>query len=137
MWHNAFPRFEEFYQFFSLEMRAALEALLRSLNVVNPDEFVAILSAFALRFAHRLYPKIEFGLDLDRLRVGFEAMKYGRLPGAAGMQEGPYAMRLGSDGALRATLNGPPSYELIQGIRSGLTAPELRRLYRAALEEMP
>jgi hypothetical protein len=64
-------------------------------------------------------------------------MKFGRLPGEAGLQEGPYAMRLGADGALRATLNGPASYALIQGIREGRTAGELRHRYRVALEEMP
>jgi hypothetical protein len=98
---------------------------------------VEILSALAVSFAHRVYPKIEFGLVTDQLRLGFEAMKFGRLPGNAGLQEGPYAMRLSGDGALRATLTGSPSYELIRGIRDGLAVHELRHIYRAALEEMP
>lgn len=137
LWHEAFARFDEFYHFFSPEMRAALESLLRHCRLVSPGEVVEILSALALRFAHRVYPKIEFGLVLDQLRLGFEAMKYGRLPGDAGLQEGPYAMRLSADGALRATLNGPPSYELIRGVRQGRPFSELRSRYRAALEAMP
>jgi hypothetical protein len=137
LWHETFARFDEFYHFFSPEMRAALESLLRHCHLVAPGEVVEILSALALRFAHRVYPKIEFGLELDQLRLGFEAMKYGRLPGDAGLQEGPYAMRLSADGALRATLNGPPSYELIRGVRQGRPFSELRSRYRAALEAMP
>jgi molybdenum cofactor biosynthesis enzyme MoaA len=137
LWHDSFERFDDFYHFFSPEMREALASLLRHCRVVAPVEIVEILSALAVSFAHRVYPKIEFGLVTDQLRLGFEAMKFGRLPGNAGLQEGPYAMRLSGDGALRATLTGSPSYELIRGIRDGLAVHELRHIYRAALEEMP
>lgn len=138
LWHDSFTHFEEFYQFFSPQIRLALTALLEQCGIASPDQTVEILSSLALGFAQHVYPKIEFGLELDQLRLGFEAMRYGRLPGSpAGLQEGPYAMRLSSDGALRATLYGQPSYDLIKGIRAGRPDEELRCLYRAALEEMP
>lgn len=137
LWHEAFPDFGEFYQFFSAEMRNALVALLRSHGVVGPSETVETLARLGLRFAHRAYPKVEYGVDLDDLKIGFEAMKYGRFPDQAGLQEGPYAVRLGADGAMRATLSSGPSYDLIRGIREGLAGSELRRLYRAVLEEIP
>lgn len=137
LWHKNFSAFGEFYQFFSSEMRDALVALLKSQDVVGPSETVDALASLALRFADRAYPKVEYGVDLGRLKIGFEAMKYGRLSDRSGLQEGPYAVRLSADGALRATLGGRPSYGLIKAVRKGWTGSELRRWYRAALEEMP
>lgn len=137
LWHENFPEFGDFYQFFSPEMRNALVALLKLYDVVGPSETVETLARLALRFAHRAYPKVEYGVDLGSLKIGFEAMKYGRLSGRTGLQEGPYAVRLSADGALRATLGSEPSYGLLRGIQERCTGSELRRLYRAVLEEMP
>jgi hypothetical protein len=64
-------------------------------------------------------------------------MKFGRLDEEAGLQEGPYAMRLSANGALRATLTGKPSLELLHAVRTGSSHAELRRLFKAAVKEMP
>ncbi|MEU4422032.1 radical SAM protein [Actinoplanes sp. NPDC024001] len=137
LWHDDFPAFQEFYQFFSPYMRAQLTSLLRQCDVVAPSETVEILSRLAVSFADRLYPKVEFGVDLGYLKIGFEAMKFGRLANRSKLQEGPYAMRIAADGTLRATLSGPAHSELIDGVRSGRCDEELRLLYRKAVEEMP
>jgi hypothetical protein len=135
--HDTFSDFDEFYQFFSRSMCDGLRDLLDSCGVAAAAETVEVLSALAVIFAHHPYPKAEFGVDLGSIRLGFEAMKYGRLAAIGGLQEGPYAMRLGSDGGLRSTLDGRPSYKLIDAIRGGCPEAELRDFYRAALEEMP
>lgn len=137
LWHEAFAEFDEFYHFFSTEMRESLVALLDGCDVVEPEQTVDLLSRLAHTFAHRLYPKVEFGVDLGRTKLGFEAMKYGRVVGRKELQEGPYAMRLATDGGLRATLNGAASYDLIRGIRDSLPLSELRRRYRRAQEGLP
>jgi hypothetical protein len=137
LWHEGFPQFADFYQFFSPRMRDALEQLFVVNRVDSPRDTVETLAGLASAFANYTYPKVEFGVNLGSLRVGFEAMKYGRLPSESGLQEGPYAMRLSADGALRPTLSGEPSYELINGVRLGYTDTELCRLYRAAQERMP
>jgi hypothetical protein len=137
LWHRGFHRFGEFYQFFSDPLRVQLEHTLEECGVDRPGETVEILAHLATEFAGHSYPKVEFGVDLGALKLGFEAMKYGRYPGHDGMQEGPYAMRVGSDGALRPTLDGRPLYDLIGGVRDGMDEAGLRRIYRAALEEMP
>jgi len=45
LWHDSFERFDDFYHFFSPEMREALASLLRHCRVVAPVEIVEILSA--------------------------------------------------------------------------------------------
>lgn len=137
IWHESFTQFEEFYHFFSPQMREELRRLLTYCGVDDPRDTVQNLADLAVAFAHRVYPKVEFGVQLGSVRLAFEALKYARLPSEAGFQEGPYAMRLGADGALRATLQRLPSYALIEAVRRGLREVELRRLYRVALEEMP
>jgi molybdenum cofactor biosynthesis enzyme MoaA len=137
LWHENFPQFSEFYQFFSGQMRMELEALLAHFGVSAPADTVEVLASLGTMFSHRVYPKVEFGVDLGPMKLGFEAMKYGRLTRDAGFQEGPYAIRIGADGAMRSTLNRPPSYDLIAAVRHGAPEAELRNLYRRALEEMP
>jgi molybdenum cofactor biosynthesis enzyme MoaA len=137
LWHEKFPQFSEFYQFFSREMRIELENLLAHFGVSAPVETVEALASLGTVCSHRVYPKVEFGVDLGPMKLGFEAMKYGRLTREAGFQEGPYAIRIAADGALRSTLTRPPSYDVIDALRQGAPETELRCLYRRALEEMP
>jgi molybdenum cofactor biosynthesis enzyme MoaA len=135
LWHADFAEFGEFYHFFSTDMCDALESLLAELGTPRPAETVEVLAGLARSFADTAYPKVEFGVDVGSLRLGLEAMRFGR-EGATG-QEGPYAIRIGADGSLRSTLNGRPDHALIQAIRNGAGEADLRGIYRQALEEMP
>jgi molybdenum cofactor biosynthesis enzyme MoaA len=137
LWHSHFVEFDDFYHFFSPLMVGELESLLREFAVVDPRETVETLARLALAFASIEYPKVEFGVDLGSLRLGFEAMKRGRLASSSGLQEGPYAIRVGADGAIRSTLNGAPSYDLINALRSGVSDFGLQDLYRGLLKEFP
>jgi molybdenum cofactor biosynthesis enzyme MoaA len=137
IWHPGLKQFDEYYQFFSPRMREELQGLLTYCGIIAPGQMVERLVTLAATFAHRVYPKVEFGVQIGSMRLGFEAMQFGRLPSEAGLQEGPYAMRVGSDGALRSVLNGEPSFELIDGVRCGMSDTELRRIYRAAWAELP
>lgn len=137
LWHEDFDRFDEYYEFFTDPVLRALEALFLRYEVPDPPGTVGTLSELATVFADRLYPKVEFGIEISGLRLGFEAMKYGRLTGGKGLQEGPYAMRMGADGALRATLQAEPSYDLLNGISSGMDDEALRYIYRESLEGIP
>ncbi|MBT8226454.1 MAG: radical SAM protein [Dactylosporangium sp.] len=137
LWHPDFPQFDAFYQFFSREMRRSLVLLLEHCDAPAPQDTVEMLAELAFSFGSRLYPKVEFGVNLDSLALGFEPMVRSRLSQGDRFQEGPYAMRLGSDGALRPTLNGLPSHELIKAVRHGADDAALGSLYHAALEELP
>ncbi len=137
LWHEDFPQFSEFYQFFSTRMREELTNVLAHFGVPNPGETVEILARLSTSFSNRGYPKIEFGVHLGAMKLGFEAMQFGRLTKEAGFQEGPYAMRVGADGAVRSTLTKSPSYAIINAVRRGVPHAELRSLYRKELGEMP
>jgi molybdenum cofactor biosynthesis enzyme MoaA len=138
LWHEDFARFDEFYQFFSARMREQLTAVLAHFGIPEPGDTADVLARLGTAFSHRMYPKVEFGVDLGRMKLGFEAMKYGRLTSEeSGFQEGPYAIRVAADGAMRSTLSKSPSYDLINAVRRGALETELRSLYNRALEEMP
>jgi cyclic pyranopterin phosphate synthase len=137
LWHEDFPRFDEFYQFFSAGVRDSIKAVLVRFGVSAPTDTVELLARLGTAFSHRMYPKVEFGVSLGQMKLGFEAMKYARLASESGFQEGPYAIRVAADGALRSTLTRPPSYDLINAVRRGASETELRSLYNEALEEMP
>ena len=136
LWHESFHDFEDYYHFFSAEMINALCAALRQLDVPDPDATVEVLAMLGTLFADSAYPKVEFGVSTSSMRIGFEAMKFGRLDGASESQEGPYAIRLGADGGVRVALNSAPSYDLIGAIRCGTRGEEAGHLYRKALGEM-
>lgn len=137
LWHPDFPDFDEYYQYFSPGMRRALTILLDRCLVEDAPGIVNTLADLAFDLPRSLYPKMEFGIDLGPIRLGFETMERSRDINRQELQEGPYAMRLGSDGALRPMLHGPSSYTLIQAVRRGASDSELRHLYRAALEGLP
>lgn len=137
LWHEDFPQFSEFYQFFSPRMRAELKNVLSYFGVQSPGETVEILASLSTSFSNRIYPKLEFGVDLGAMKLGFEAMQFGRLTQEAGFQEGPYAIRVAADGALRSTLTRSPSYDVIDAVRQGAPQARIRSLYRKELEEMP
>lgn len=111
--------------------------MLSHFGIQSPDETVEILASLSTSFSNCTYPKLEFGVDLGPMKLGFEAMQYGRLTQEAGFQEGPYAIRVGADGALRSTLTRLPSYDVIDAVRRGAPHAQLRSLYRKELEEMP
>lgn len=134
--HDNFPEFNEYYHFFSPAMSTALTRCLSHFGLGLPGETVELLAKLGSTFAGRAYPKVEFGINIGPVRVGFEAMKHGRLGSAPGQQEGPYAMRLAADGSLRSMLSSTPSYVLINAVRAGASEETLRALYRTAQGEM-
>lgn len=136
LWHKYFSQFAEYYHYFSKEMIAALTDTLRRLKLPDPSATVDVLANLGTLFSDRVYPKVEFGVQAQNIKLGFEAMKFGRLGGTAASQEGPYAIRLASDGGLRAALNTEPSYDFVDAIRSNARPEILRRLYRKEIGEM-
>ena len=67
--HDHFPEFEEYYHFFSDAMRSALIACFENQGCPAPEDTVDALAGMGSRFAGNLYPKIEFGVRLDGLKI--------------------------------------------------------------------
>lgn len=135
--HENFPAFQEYYQFFSPEMRDTIARCLLLFGIDSVPEIVDTLTWLGASCSGYRYPKVEFGVSLGATLLVFEPMRYGRFGGTPDDQEGPYAMRIGADGSFRPTLGHDPDYCLIDAVRSNLPDGELRAIYRAAQEEMP
>ncbi len=136
--HDDFPEFEEYYHFFSQTMRAALIACFSRNGCPSPEATVDILARIGGQFASQLYPKVEFGVHLDGLKISFEALKHGRFPNSLkDHQEGPYAIRISADGGIRSMLRDKADNSLMDAIRAHASDEFLGTLYHAAQEEIP
>jgi len=136
--HDHFPEFEEYYHFFSAPMRSALVACFSNQGCPCPEDTVDTLTRLGGRFADHMYPKVEFGVRIDDMKISFEALKHERFPNSLkDHQEGPYAIRIGADGGLRSMLRDKADNSLIDAIRSGADDEFLGILYHAAQEEIP
>ena len=136
--HDDFPEFDDYYHFFSASMRSALVACFSNHGCPSPEATVDILARIGGQFAGQLYPKVEFGVHLDGLKISFEALKHGRLPHSLKEhQEGPYAIRISADGGIRSMLRDKADDSLMDAIRAHASDEFLGTLYHAAQEEIP
>jgi molybdenum cofactor biosynthesis enzyme MoaA len=137
LWHENFQDFTDYYQFFSAEVCTAVRRILVRWEVPDPCAVVAALATLGTAFAGVAYPKVEFGVDLGPVNLVFEAMQHDRLDSRTGLQEGPYAIRVAADGAVRPTLYSRPDYSLVNAVRKGADQHELRALFRGLREDLP
>ena len=101
------------------------------------EVLIKSIQAFSRNWASVVYPKPRMVINCDGLSIAFEPMKHGRFTLDSCGDEGPYAIRVSSQGAIRPCLLTENPIEFLRHLRSGASDEVLMSIFKQGLASLP